>query len=130
MHDALPLRATAERQHTTCLCRCDGARPREEPIGWGNSYQRRLRLFATTVQGSGYFDVRGKQDDWIRIACKKGDMILLPEVHYYCCTARMMHAVQETIKEQNFVVLPHHLCVSAQSSNRGSGTKCATKTCV
>lgn len=31
------------------------------------------------AQGSGYFDVRDGADQWIRVACKKGDMIVLPE---------------------------------------------------
>ena len=32
---------------------------------------------------SGYFDVRDKQENWIRIACNKGDMIVLPEGIYH-----------------------------------------------
>lgn len=29
------------------------------------------------LSGSGYFDVRDKEDKWIRIHCFKGDMIVL-----------------------------------------------------
>jgi len=35
------------------------------------------------LAGSGYFDVRDEKDRWVRIACRKGDMIVLPAGMYH-----------------------------------------------
>eukprot|EP01120_Amphizonella_sp_Union-15-10_P010877 TRINITY_DN4510_c0_g1_i1.p1 TRINITY_DN4510_c0_g1~~TRINITY_DN4510_c0_g1_i1.p1 ORF type:complete len:326 (+),score=63.15 TRINITY_DN4510_c0_g1_i1:78-1055(+) len=39
-----------------------------------------IRFF---LDGSGYFDVRGLDDEWIRIHCEKGEMIILPAGMYH-----------------------------------------------
>ena len=54
---------------------------------------------------SGYFDVRSKGEDWIRVECNKGDMIVLPEGIYHRFTLDDKDYIKVSCMRYNFVQL-------------------------
>lgn len=54
------------------------------------------------MDGSGYFDIRGFNEEWIRILVEKGDLIVLPEGIYHrftCDDKDYIHAMRLFVGE-------------------------------
>ena len=76
--------------------------------------QRQRQLIATHITTkvsdyAGYFDVRDAEDKWIRIACRKGDMIVLPEGIYH----------RFTLDEHNYIKVRAVAARSCRKSDFG-----------
>jgi len=58
-------------------CICD--------MGLSPHHTRSWQEIRYILDGSGYFDVRNLDDQWVRVAMEKGDLLVLPAGIYHRC---------------------------------------------
>lgn len=55
------------------------------------------------LDGEGYFDVRGQEDEWIRISLRQDDMIILPAGIYHRFTTN-----EQNVRVDNLLDIPKY----------------------
>ncbi|KAI0166397.1 Acireductone dioxygenase ARD family [Xylariaceae sp. FL1272] len=88
----------SEMEGVDALAQQRGYKNRDEitvsPAKMGDAYESKVRMFFDEHlhedeeiryirDGQGYFDVRSKDDDWVRIRLEKDDLIILPPGIYH-----------------------------------------------
>ncbi|XP_077990352.1 acireductone dioxygenase-like [Glandiceps talaboti] len=64
-----------------------------------------IRVF---MGGSGYFDIRDRNDKWVRIECAKGDMLILPAGIYHRFTMDEKNYTKAKLFFVDAAVSVHH----------------------
>ena len=88
----------ADRAAVDALAAARGYRNRDEitisPASMGDAYEAKVRSFfhehlhedeeiRYIIDGGGFFDVRAKHDDWVRIQLEKDDLMIMPAGIYH-----------------------------------------------